>query len=194
MLVHAAADGFAIAAATAASSAKSHSMSTNNNNNNNTHNIYKIDNSIADHNNDHRNGNRLEMIIFLAIMLHKGPAAFGLISYLINEKIKYKIIIKSLIYFTLAAPISAIITFLFIDTNHGLSFLGFNQPLKNAVPFCLLFSGGTFLYVSAVHVLPELKNTNNFTHGGNNNLKLCDIFIIGLGVIFPLIVSIHHEH
>jgi solute carrier family 39 (zinc transporter), member 9 len=80
LVVHAAADGIALGAASATS---------------------KVD---------------VEMIVFLAIMLHKAPAAFGLVSFLIHEGLDKQRIRKHLIIFSLAAPLMAILTFTFLKS------------------------------------------------------------------------------
>ena len=69
------------------------------------------------------------------------------------------------------------------------SYLGGKAKLvsEHAVGVALLVSGGTFLYVAAVHVLPELK------HDGNA-LAARELVAVVAGALFPLVFSIHHEH
>merc|ERR1739838_1261068 len=59
----------------------------------------------------------LQVIVFLAIMLHKAPAAFGLSSYLLHEGLEPRKAKKHLLAFALAAPCLAIITFLFLNQS-----------------------------------------------------------------------------
>ncbi|MCH2440711.1 MAG: ZIP family metal transporter, partial [Candidatus Poseidoniia archaeon] len=90
------------------------------------------------------------LIVFAAIMLHKGPTAFGLASFLRHiqtEKSKAQL---HLLLFALTSPVVAIATFYALkesalanDTNIGLA---------------LLFSAGTFLYVATVDILPEVHS------------------------------------
>lgn len=94
----------------------------------------------------------VEFIVFLAIMLHKAPAAFGLVTFLMHEGVSRRQIRRNLMLFALAAPILTLVTFFL---------LGNEQRAKldsgNGTGLAMLFSAGTFLYVSTVHVLPELS-------------------------------------
>merc|ERR1719273_1503224 len=60
----------------------------------------------------------VEMIVFLAIMLHKAPASFGLVTYLLHEGLDKPRIKRHLLVFSLAAPILAIVTYLLLPL-HG---------------------------------------------------------------------------
>ena len=62
--------------------------------------------------------NCLQVIVFLAIMLHKAPASFGLVTYLLHEGLDKARIKKHLLVFSLAAPLLAIFTYLLL-TLHG---------------------------------------------------------------------------
>ncbi|EGI62163.1 Zinc transporter ZIP9-A [Acromyrmex echinatior] len=53
----------------------------------------------------------VEMIVFLAIMLHKAPAAFGLVSFLLHEGVDKKRISRHLLIFSLAAPCLTLVTY-----------------------------------------------------------------------------------
>lgn len=53
----------------------------------------------------------VEMIIFIAIMLHKAPAAFGLVTILLHHGLDKQRIRKHLLAFSMAAPIGALLTF-----------------------------------------------------------------------------------
>ncbi|RVE57559.1 hypothetical protein OJAV_G00217450 [Oryzias javanicus] len=94
----------------------------------------------------------VQLIVFVAIMLHKAPAAFGLVSFLMHAGLERNRIRKHLLVFALAAPVLAMLTF-----------LGLSQSSKealsdiNATGVAMLFSAGTFLYVATVHVLPEFQ-------------------------------------
>ncbi|KRX17039.1 Zinc transporter ZIP9 [Trichinella nelsoni] len=50
-------------------------------------------------------------IIFLAVLLHKAPAAFGLSTYLLNEGLEKSKIRKLLIIFSSSAPLATLLTF-----------------------------------------------------------------------------------
>ena len=51
-------------------------------------------------------------------MLHKAPASFGLVTYLLHEGLDKPRIKRHLLVFSLAAPILAIVTYLLL-TLHG---------------------------------------------------------------------------
>eukprot|EP00118_Oscarella_pearsei_P007648 m.38057 g.38057 ORF g.38057 m.38057 type:complete len:230 (+) comp32509_c0_seq3:196-885(+) len=52
------------------------------------------------------------MLVFIAIMLHKAPAAFGLASFLLHEGFERNRIRRYLLIFSLAAPVMALLTYL----------------------------------------------------------------------------------
>lgn len=148
----------------------------------------------------------VEMIVFLAIMLHKAPAAFGLVSFLLHEKIERKQIRKHLAIFSASAPFCGLLTYLGIGQEHKETL-----DSMNATGIAMLFSAGTFLYVATVHVLPELTaphghgadteylleenrqpNSNNNNKGGV--LKNSELFFIVFGALLPVILTFGHHH
>lgn len=118
----------------------------------------------------------VEMIIFLAIMLHKAPAAFSLVVFLLHRGLKHSTIRRHLLAFSLSAPLAALVTYF------GLSQSG-KEALRrnNATGIAMLFSAGTFLYVATVHVLPELVHNTLLTPK-----EL--LFLVG-GSFLPLILT-----
>ncbi|XP_055378807.1 zinc transporter ZIP9 [Condylostylus longicornis] len=162
----------------------------------------------------------VEMIVFLAIMLHKAPAAFGLVSFLLHEGIDRQRIRKHLAIFSLSAPLFALITY-----------FGIGQEQKetldsvNATGIAMLFSAGTFLYVATVHVLPELTQNTGHSHSHNSSgrsninydpldkgedgngisiinanpkgyggLKNFELIVMVCGALLPLIITFGHHH
>ncbi|XP_020777157.1 zinc transporter ZIP9 [Boleophthalmus pectinirostris] len=95
----------------------------------------------------------VQVIIFLAVILHKAPASFGLVSYLMHTGLEKKYIQGHLLAFSAAAPIVAIATYFILHASGGSSV---NQNSTTGIG--MLFSGGTFLYVATVHVLPEISS------------------------------------
>ena len=149
----------------------------------------------------------VEMIVFLAIMLHKAPAAFGLVSFLLHEGIDRQRIRKHLGIFSLSAPLLTLITYFGIGQEQ-------KETLNsvNATAVAMLFSAGTFLYVATVHVLPELTQQQaHFHHAssgphyshleqgtitskpppGLSNLELITLIS---GALLPLILTVGHQH
>lgn len=85
---------------------------------------------------------KLGLIIFVAIMIHKAPAAFGLTSVLLKQGLSKRAARGHLIIFSLAAPFGALATFLVI------SLVGGNMEGEGGqwwTGMLLLFSAGTFL-------------------------------------------------
>ncbi|KAG9336773.1 hypothetical protein JZ751_003121 [Albula glossodonta] len=135
----------------------------------------------------------VQLIVFVAIMLHKAPAAFGLVSFLMHAGLERNRIRKHLLVFALAAPALAMLTF-----------LGLSQSSKealsevNATGVAMLFSAGTFLYVATVHVLPEVGGTGH-SHSpgggsGGKGLSKVEVGALVLGCLIPLVLSIGHQH
>ena len=54
----------------------------------------------------------VEIIVFLAIMLHKAPAAFGLVTFLLHEGLDRNRTRKHLLIFSVSAPSLALLTFI----------------------------------------------------------------------------------
>lgn len=150
----------------------------------------------------------VEMIVFLAIMLHKAPAAFGLVSFLLHEGIDRQRIRKHLGIFSLSAPLLTLITYFGIAQEHKESLNS-----VNATAVAMLFSAGTFLYVATVHVLPELTHQQPHFHhapsgphyshleqGGTSKspppsgLTNVELLTLISGALLPLILTIGHHH
>lgn len=135
----------------------------------------------------------VQLIVFVAIMLHKAPAAFGLVSFLMHAGLERNRIRKHLLVFALAAPVLAMLTF-----------VGLSQSSKealsdvNATGVAMLFSAGTFLYVATVHVLPEVGGGghSHAAAGGNGGkgLSRVEVGALVLGCLIPLVLSVGHHH
>ncbi|RKP05718.1 ZIP zinc transporter-domain-containing protein [Thamnocephalis sphaerospora] len=140
LLVHAAADGIAMGAASAAGR------------------------------------DELEFVIFLAVLLHKAPAAFGLTTMLIRDGHQRAAVTRRLAAFSLAAPLAALFTYSMLalgmlvatDNGGGLA-SGRLDSMRRCTGLVLLFSAGTFLYVATVHALPDalaiLRGDASHGHG-----------------------------
>ena len=86
----------------------------------------------------------LSLIIFVAIMVHKAPAAFGLTSVLLKQGLGKRGARAHLVVFSLAAPVGAICTWILVRALGG---GGSSEPasMRWWTGVLLLFSGGTFL-------------------------------------------------
>jgi solute carrier family 39 (zinc transporter), member 9 len=86
---------------------------------------------------------KLGFIIFLAIMIHKAPAAFGLTSVLLKQGLSKRAARGHLIIFSLAAPFGALTTWLMVHLLGGVGMEGEKGQWWTGM--LLLFSAGTFL-------------------------------------------------
>ncbi len=83
-------------------------------------------------------------------MLHKAPAAFGLVSFLLHEGLERARIRRHLLTFAVAAPAMAIITFLFLKSVSQLS------PQKNSKIFLIKLQ---FMFRIYLHFQMNLPDT-----------------------------------
>eukprot|EP00239_Pterosperma_sp_CCMP1384_P006029 CAMPEP_0197843610 /NCGR_PEP_ID=MMETSP1438-20131217/511_1 /TAXON_ID=1461541 /ORGANISM="Pterosperma sp., Strain CCMP1384" /LENGTH=334 /DNA_ID=CAMNT_0043453871 /DNA_START=346 /DNA_END=1350 /DNA_ORIENTATION=+ len=122
------------------------------------------------------------VLVFAAIMMHKGPMAFGLATYLLNAGWSHGHLRQAMIMFSAAAPVVAV---------GGYMLLGnipmFSSPASIAV--CLLLSGGTFLYAACIHVLPEALDRSH-----HQPLTTTQVMAIFIGALIPLICSLALDH
>ncbi|CEL00734.1 Putative ZIP-like zinc transporter protein [Aspergillus calidoustus] len=144
----------------------------------------------------------LSFIIFLAIMVHKAPASFGLTSILLRQGLSSRAARAHLLVFSLAAPVGALITFLFVQLLGSGSTDETSAHWRTGV--LLLFSAGTFLYV-AMHTMQE-NNASSSSHDSPANgydsrdmsLKsdksMRDLVASVIGMILPLFLQIGHAH
>ncbi|XP_076017065.1 zinc transporter ZIP9 [Genypterus blacodes] len=163
LVIHAAADGFALGAAVATSQVT------------------------------------VQLIVFLAVILHKAPAAFGLVCFLMHAGLEKKHIQGHLLAFSAAAPIFAIATYFVLDTS------GSPHNQLTATGVGMLFSAGTFLYVATVHVLPEISSGRghqlpsppppHLQQPGPENIQhrylgLTESLTLILGITFPVLLAL----
>ncbi|ESZ94901.1 hypothetical protein SBOR_4693 [Sclerotinia borealis F-4128] len=147
---------------------------------------------------------KLGFIIFIAIMVHKAPAAFGLTSVLLKQGLSKRAARGHLIVFSLAAPFGAITTFLLVNILGGGSIEGVKGQWWTGM--LLLFSGGTFLYV-AMHAMQEDSgvythehtNSNGYLEGGLSQRKqakpqMRDTIAAVGGMLIPLLTQFGHDH
>ncbi|KAI9890130.1 MAG: hypothetical protein M1814_004411 [Vezdaea aestivalis] len=166
----------------------------------------------------------LGMIVFLAIMLHKAPAAFGLTSILLKQGLSKRKARAHLAIFSLAAPVGALLTWSVVHMN-------FEDRVADAgrtqwwTGVLLLFSGGTFLWGTlgkalkmiptsadkncryvAMHAMQEVATTHkapspNGLVDGSSSLAAAEedtsFQCIGAaicGMLLPLITQVGHVH
>ena len=89
----------------------------------------------------------LTMTVLLAVLIHKGPAAFSLGVFSMHERENRKDSIRDVVIFALATPVMIIIS--------GIALEGLETHM---IGLAMLFSAGTFLYVATVDTLPDIHN------------------------------------
>ncbi|KAJ8308709.1 hypothetical protein KUTeg_013583 [Tegillarca granosa] len=139
----------------------------------------------------------LTLIVFIAIMLHKAPAAFGLVSFLLHEGFDRPRIRKHLFVFAAAAPLLAVVTYIGLSQKSAENLHDFRTT-----GIAMLFSAGTFLYVATVHVLPEVSSSQTRRTSPDGTVVIhqhkgfhkSELLAIILGAVLPVILSIGHSH
>ncbi|KXH46247.1 ZIP Zinc transporter [Colletotrichum nymphaeae SA-01] len=147
---------------------------------------------------------KLGLIIFVAIMVHKAPAAFGLTSVLLKQGLSKRTARGHLIVFSLAAPFGALSTWAIIRILGGGNFEGESGQWWTGM--LLLFSAGTFLFV-AMHAMQEDGSSPKHEHGGMNGYsdgngtqrgqqrpQMRDTFATVAGMLLPLLTQFGHHH
>ena len=89
----------------------------------------------------------LSITVLLAVLIHKGPAAFSLGVFSMHEREERKDSIRDVAIFALSTPVMIIIS--------GLALEGLETHM---IGLAMLFSAGTFLYVATVDTLPDIHN------------------------------------
>ncbi|KAG2071291.1 hypothetical protein BDR04DRAFT_1142251 [Suillus decipiens] len=127
----------------------------------------------------------LSFIVFLAIIIHKAPTALALTSSLLATSLPPSECKRHLLFFSLATPVSAILShILYTHTGDG-------NNLWVGTP--LLFSGGTFLYVATVLKSPSEHSPSSTQE---TTSKTSRTLLLLLGMFFPFIISavLGHGH
>ncbi|KAG5356030.1 Zinc transporter ZIP9 [Yarrowia sp. B02] len=128
---------------------------------------------------------KLELIIFVAIMIHKAPAAFGLAAVLLRSGLTNTQVKLHLGAFAASTPVGSILTWALIKViaGEGSGESAGSNSMHWWTAVLLLFSGGTFLYV-AVHVMQEL--TGHVTTA-KESFSPADLGFSVIGMLFPLL-------
>ncbi|KAI1469198.1 Zinc/iron permease [Daldinia caldariorum] len=145
---------------------------------------------------------KLGFIVFIAIMVHKAPAAFGLTSVLLKQGLSKRAARGHLIVFSLASPFGAWATFILVSFLGGGGEDGLNQWWTGML---LLFSAGTFLYV-AMHAMQEGDSpgghdvgsiSNGYGDGGqrkHTHPQMRETLATVVGMFLPLLTQFGHHH
>ncbi|VDP33416.1 unnamed protein product [Schistosoma mattheei] len=142
------------------------SMNTTNTTSNNTNNL---SNETSINNNNNNNSSNCSSINSIQSINHKGlivtcgliPAAFGLSCFLLHEGFTRDRIRLHMIAFSLSSPLASFLTYFYLSLSSTSSTDTDIDTASTRTGIALLLSGGTFLYVAATHILPELINSSN---------------------------------
>ncbi|KAI1268598.1 ZIP zinc transporter-domain-containing protein [Xylariaceae sp. FL1019] len=145
----------------------------------------------------------LGFIVFIAIMVHKAPAAFGLTSILLKQGLSKRAARGHLIVFSLASPLGAWLTFILVSFLGGGAQGQFSQWWTGML---LLFSGGTFLYV-AMHAMQDTESVSGHDIGSGVNgyaepngmrkhghPQIRETLATMIGMLLPLLTQFGHHH
>lgn len=155
-------------------------------------------------------GRNLSFIIFIALMIHKAPAAFGLTTTLLKQGLSKRAARAHLIVFSLAAPAGALVTW---ATASLLGYGGLPESMSAefATGVLLLFSGGTFLYV-AMHTMQDGGHAEHAGDGyaevpmngygdssaapskASSEHGVAETFVTVAGMLLPLLTQFGHAH
>ncbi|CAE6351123.1 unnamed protein product [Rhizoctonia solani] len=130
--------------------------------------------------------NALEVIVFLAIIVHKAPTALALSTALMPH-LPRQSVKRHITAFALTSPLASLMTYFLIE------FLGEHDSLTKWTGIALLFSGGTFLYVATV--LQPVSGHGNQEGELRPGVR---VLLTVLGMFFPFmaggILGHGHEH
>ncbi|KAI0911921.1 Zinc/iron permease [Ustulina deusta] len=145
---------------------------------------------------------KLGLVVFIAIMVHKAPAAFGLTSVLLKQGLSKRAARGHLIVFSLASPFGAWLTFILVSFLGG---GGQGEVSQWWTGMLLLFSAGTFLYV-AMHAMQEGESlshdigsgVNGYADGSISQRKhahpqMRETLATMIGMLLPLLTQFGHH-
>ncbi|KAJ1919073.1 hypothetical protein H4219_002228 [Mycoemilia scoparia] len=130
----------------------------------------------------------VEIIIFIALTLHKAPEAFGLVTSLLQGGFPQHRMKHWLLIFALITPLSSIVSYLLLS-------LVLPDPQTSVFKVTLwagrilLFSASTFLYVALCHTLPEAMDAM-----GPGRLSPLHALLLVVGMLLPFVLAISFGH
>ena len=136
-------------------------------------------------------------MIFFAILMHKIPTAVGLGTFLNKAGLPINKVFMHVLAFTGTSPVANLITFIILS-NLGLT--ESSDFLSFYVGVLLLVSSGTFLYVSTIHILPDVFGGDKASEDDDDDFKskspnrTTDLCFLLLGLFTPVLLSSLHEH
>lgn len=125
----------------------------------------------------------MKLVVFASIVVLKAPTSYSLVTYLLQKEVDQVSIKKYVLLYSVSAPVMALLTYgilELIDKNVA-------SDTQFRVGFLLVFSGGAFLYVSAMHVMQSVfLESDEFLMG---HIKTC---LFSLGIVTPLLTLFFH--
>lgn len=108
------------------------------------------------------------VLVALAVLIHRVPAAFSLGLFVAHEAIDHGRAVRGIALFSLATPATMLVSALALDGAD-----------EGVLALVLLFSAGTFLYVATVDTLPAMHNPET----GRRSLRNVVIGVLAFGVL-----------
>jgi zinc transporter 9 len=122
------------------------------------------------------------VLVALAVVLHRVPAAFSLGVFALHETAHPRRALSWVLAFAIATPLAMLGSFLLLD-----------DASERLVSLALLFSAGTFVYVATVDTLPSLHNPET----GRRSAALVLLGALVFAVVFIGVDSagwLEHSH
>jgi zinc transporter ZupT len=114
----------------------------------------------------------IALAVAVGVVAHKIPAAFSIGIFSMHERNDTKAAWKDLILFSIAAPITIVLAFILLG-----------DVSEQWIGLAILFSGGTFLYVATVDVLPDV-------HHADTGKKALLHVIIGVAIMVIVLIGL----
>ena len=125
----------------------------------------------------------ISVLVAFGVLVHRGPAALSLGVFSSHETATRKSLSSGLLLFALATPAGAISAYFVLDDASG--------PLVGVV---LLFSAGTFIYVTTVDTLPSIHNPETGPRSARIVVASAALFAAALFALNTAGVLEHDQH
>ena len=127
----------------------------------------------------------ISLLVAFGVLVHRVPAALSLGVFSSHETASRRSIVGGFALFALATPVGAIVANLLLD--------GADESLTGLV---LLFSAGTFIYVTTVDTLPSVHNPETGPRAARMVVASAALFTAGLLLLNAngLLKHTHGEH
>ena len=127
----------------------------------------------------------ISLLVAFGVLVHRVPAALSLGVFSSHETASRRSIVGGFALFALATPVGAIVANLLLD--------GADESLTGLV---LLFSAGTFIYVTTVDTLPAVHNPERGPRAARMVVASAALFTAGLLLLNAngLLKHTHGEH